>query len=651
MIKGRSTETPYDKTIHNKLNESVLTDINLSVISNISPTKVNFENMNLNENSNANTYTSEHLVISKDQYSCTQCELPPEILFDTEKANTIKIKCKRHGTKPFLINDYLQTMSKNTYHYYKCGICQKYNQKNFEEETFKYCYHCKKIVCPKCLINHKTFREHKKIFFSNEINIRCETHLGEKYNMFCYDCEKNICKTCAENEHNNHFCIFLKELYPPIDVVEKINLTIDDLKHELNNLIKKVESLKNIILLNELILYTYEKYESNYHHIINVSNLYKSITSNNKNENIISNILDSNDKKTPNNPRQFLNLSIYKFNLKINRNLRCIRNSSKRASMKNINKMKSLKAKYEDNNSLKSIINDKNMIQFNKKYNINITPDSNQILLNNLKIDDNDFKLLCTFNFNKLTKIYLSENNITNLTPLTLIKSQKIEELYMDNNNITNLDAFKNLNINSLKDLILYCNEISSIDVLSGLSFSNLIQLNLYKNKVSNIDSLSKIKMPKLQILHLGFNKITNIDVLEYVDFPELISLNLNRNEITSIGVLEKVNFKKLESLDFFDNKITNIDILSKVSLPSLKSLNFWINNIHSIQLLYKANFQKLEKLNLSNNNISDISTIIYFKFPSLKELNFQYNKINPEEGKTKNILNEVKKKIQILIV
>ena len=248
MKKGNGAETRYANIVKSKLSESVLSDINLSVISNLTPANVNFGNMNLKENFNLNAYTSGQLFISKDQYSCTECELPPEILFDTEKSDRIKIKCKNHGTKPFLINDYLQIMSKNTYHFYKCGVCQKNNQKNFEEETFKYCYHCKKILCPKCLINHKIYKEHEKIYFSNEINIRCEKHLGEKYDMFCYDCAKNICKKCEENEHKNHFYIFLKELYPPKDAIEKINATIEDLKKELNNLLKKVEYVNNIIL-------------------------------------------------------------------------------------------------------------------------------------------------------------------------------------------------------------------------------------------------------------------------------------------------------------------------------------------------------------------------------------------------------------------
>jgi len=638
-------KTPYENKEQNLLNESALSEINLSVISNLQESNTNIENMNINLNFNLNNYGNEQSFISKDQYSCTQCELPPEILYDTDKTETIKIKCKKHGIKTFLINDYLQMMSKNSYHYYKCGFCKKNIQKNFETQAFKYCYHCKKIICHKCLIKHKSLINHKNVFFSNEINVRCEKHLGAKYEMYCYDCDKSICKKCSENEHKKHFIISLKELNPNQNTIEKINSIIEDLKKELNNLFKKAEYIKNVILLNELILYTYAKYENNYHHIINVSNLYKSLTNPNKKENIISNVLNC-ENITSNNQKLFMDLTIDRFEVKIEE---IKDDSSKRIKSINVIKNYKIKERNKSANCLKPLKADKNIYNFNKKFNLDITPDNNQIILNHLKLDDNDFKLFCSLNLPELSKLSLSENNITNLSYLNLIKSQKIEELCVDNNNLTNLDSFKNINIFSLKQLVLYCNKISSINSLSGLLFSNLIQLNLYNNKISNIDSLSKINMPKLQILHLGFNKISNIDVLAYVNFPDLISLNLNGNEISSIDVLEKVHFQNLEQLDFFNNKISNIDILSKVYFPFLKYLNFWINNIQNIESLCKVDFPKLEKLNLSNNNIFDISSTIDFKFPELNELNLQYNKIDFENDKSKKILNEIQKKIPIV--
>ena len=662
MRRGAVTEENKEK---NSLNESVLSEINLSMLSNLQESQAFIENMNKNVNLNLNNYANDNYTISKDEYSCTQCELPPEILYDTEESETIKIKCEKHGTKTLLINDYLQLMSKNTYHYYKCGLCKKNNQKNFNGQIFKYCYHCKRILCPKCFMKHKSYRDHKKVFPTSEINMRCEKHLGEKYEMYCYDCDKSICKICSEGDHKTHFIISLKELNPSSDMLEKINLTINELKQELNNLFRKIEFIKSIISLNELILSAYEQYEYNYHHIINVSNLYKSIMNPNKNENIISSVLDIKNYVTqaPDEEKQEIKQQediwlISKFELKIESHILNLNkvnsfDGEKRYSSKTVTyKPKPKNNKYDAKTSImkeKWLKKNKNIVKFNKKYNINLNIESNEVLLNHLNIDDNDFKQLCGFDLPKLSKLFLSENNISNLSPLTLMKVQQLEELYLNNNNIENLDAIANINISQLKSLILYCNKISSIDILSDLTFTNLMQLNLYNNKVSNIDVLSRIHMPKLQILHLGFNKISNIDILAKAKLPELTSLNLNRNEISSIKVLEKVNFNKLEKLDFFDNSISDISVLSKSHFPSLKELNFWINNIQSIEPFCRADFPNLQKLNLSNNNISDISCVINFIFPSLNELNIQYNKIDAESENIKNILNEIKKKIAII--
>ena len=631
------------------LNESVLSEMNSSILSGLSESILNRDNLDINSAQTLFNSKSNLLFLSRDQYACTICELPPEILYDTSNGNSLKIKCGKHGIKSYLIKDFLQKMSKNTYHFYKCGFCQKNCQKNFTQ-IFQYCFNCKNIICPKCLIKHKSYKNHEYIFSSNEINIRCEKHFGDKYIMYCYDCDKSICKKCSEENHRGHFFINLKELNPSQDIIEKIKCKTDKLKKELNDLIKRVEFIKNTIILNELIVSTYQKYENNYHHIINVSNLYKSLINDKFENKISSNILQLNGLETPDYA-----LLITKFDLKIE-------NSTPKPQ---INKIKKKTPLVSPTTSIKNsaikrnetfvssnktnkgkIITNSNLF---KKYNINIDKNSKQIILNHLKLDDNDFKEICLIELLSLSKLSLSENNITSLVPLSHIKSNYLEELYLDNNSIAKIDSFKKINISSLKHIILYNNKISSIDCLSGLSFSKLIQLNLYNNKVSNIDSLVNIYMPKLQILHLGFNKIKNIDILEKVYFPELISLNLNRNEITNIDILSKVTFPKLEKLDFFDNNISDINVFSKVNFPCLKELNLWINNIQNIKPLCNAEFPLLEKLNLSNNNIPDLKYFNKLKFPELNELNIQYNKIDINSSDNIKILNELQKNITII--
>ena len=638
------------------LNDSNLSDLNSSILSGISDHILNRENLSINSNYTLFNSKNFSSFLSKDQYACINCELPPEILYDSEDDQIIKIKCEKHGLKSISIKDFLQKMSKNTYHFYKCELCKQNCQKNFAQ-IFKYCFHCKKILCPKCIVKHKSFINHKRVFLSDEINIRCENHLGEKYLMYCYDCSKNICKKCSEEGHRGHFFINLKELNPSKDFIEKINLEIDKLKKEFNSLIKKVEYIKNSILLKELIVSTYKKYSNNYHHIINISNLYKSLLNIKSNYNTESNISTPNDLETPmGNSKN--DLLITKFDLKLGKmNLKTLNYLSrknrlnKNLTSKALTKHNTLKSGELLSSSSKKTKGDKLLSKFNTKFNVNINKNSQQITLNHLKLDDKDFNDLCSIHLPSLSKLSLSENNITSLEPLSKIKGNKLEELYLDNNSISSIEPIKKLCVSSLNHIILYSNKISSIDCLTGLSFSKLTQLNLYNNKVSNIDSLAKIYLPKLQILHLGFNKIQNIEVLEKVYFPELISLNLNRNEISDINPLENANFPKLEKLDFFDNNISDIGVISKVNFRCLNELNFWINNIQDIKPLCQADFPLLEKLNLSNNNILDLKNFDKINFDSLNELNIQYNKIDMNNEENIKIFDEIQKKIAIIKV
>ena len=637
------------------LTESKLSELNSSILSDLSVSLLSRENISSNSNNivNLKGFSS---YISKDQYACTNCELAPEILYDTEDEKLIKIKCEKHGLKIISIKDFLQKMSINTYHFYKCEFCKQNCQKNFTQ-IFKYCFHCRKILCPKCLLKHKSYINHKNIFFSDEINIRCENHFGEKYLMYCYDCDKNICKKCSEQIHKGHFLIYLKELNPSYDYIQKIKYEIGKLKEEFNNLIKRAEQIKNSILLKELIISTYRKYENNYHHIINISNLYKHLFNRKNKDNIDSNVDTPKGLETI-NEKVKQNLLITKFDFKI---AKTKNKSIQYLSRKNKSNQKlSLKTPIKNNtinndeiilSAVKTSKGDKLYSKLNKKFNVNINKNIKQISLNHLKLGDNDFNEICSLNLPFLSKLSLSENNITSLEPLTTITSNHLEEIYLDNNSISNIEPLTKIGISSISHIILYSNKISSIDCLSGLSFSKLTQLNLYNNKINNIDTLAKIYMPKLQILHLGFNKIKNIDVLEKVYFPELISLNLNRNEISDINALENANFQKLEKLDFFDNNISDIEVISKVNFPCLKELNFWINNIQNIKPLCKADFPFLEKLNLSNNNISDLKYFDEMKFEALNELNIQYNKIDMNDPQNIELLNEIQKKYAIIKV
>ena len=100
------------------LNESILSEINSSILSGLNEQILNRDNLDINSFQSLFNSKKNLSFLSRDQYACTICELPPEILYDSSNGNSIKIKCEKHGIKSYLIKDFLQKMSKNTYHFY-----------------------------------------------------------------------------------------------------------------------------------------------------------------------------------------------------------------------------------------------------------------------------------------------------------------------------------------------------------------------------------------------------------------------------------------------------------------------------------------------------------------------------------------------------
>ena len=92
--------------------------------------------------------------IPNDQYSCTECDLIPEIIDIDYESGVIKIKCPNpsHGEKNIYISKYFSYESNYLNYNAKCDFTNNL-QKDFTE-IFKFCYNCNKMCCPKCSYSH-----------------------------------------------------------------------------------------------------------------------------------------------------------------------------------------------------------------------------------------------------------------------------------------------------------------------------------------------------------------------------------------------------------------------------------------------------------------------------------------------------------------
>jgi internalin A len=209
-----------------------------------------------------------------------------------------------------------------------------------------------------------------------------------------------------------------------------------------------------------------------------------------------------------------------------------------------------------------------------------------------------------------LTELYLYDNPITDLTPLSGLTN--LTELHLTSSEITDITPLSGLT--NLTELYLTYSEIADITPLSGLT--NLTKLSLVCNQITNITPLSELT--KLTELYLGDNEITDITPLSAL--INLTELSLSSNQITDITSLSALtNLTKL-SLD--SNQITDITSLS--ALTNLTQLSLDSNQITDITPL--SGLINLTDLNFDNNQITDITPLS--GLINLTDLSFDSNQI-----------------------
>ena len=212
----------------------------------------------------------------------------------------------------------------------------------------------------------------------------------------------------------------------------------------------------------------------------------------------------------------------------------------------------------------------------------------NKILINKLNITQKDFENLYYKLLNEMNKkfkldikdievkvINLKNDYLGNeiLEHLKNIYLKELKELNLFGNNISDIKVLEKFKFNKLEKLDIGSNEISDINILENVNFKELKELHLYYNNISDIKVLEKVKFEKLEKLNLSFNPISDINILEKVNFKELKELNLFGNNISDIKVLEKVKFEKLEILYLGNNKISKSDKNSIKQKLKIKNL------------------------------------------------------------------------------
>ncbi len=173
--------------------------------------------------------------------------------------------------------------------------------------------------------------------------------------------------------------------------------------------------------------------------------------------------------------------------------------------------------------------------------------------------------------------------------------------------------------LSNLTKLNLSTNQITDITPLSRLT--NLTELYLYNNQISDLTGLSALI--NLTYLELEFNQITDITGLSAL--TNLTALSLSNNQITDITGLSALT--NLTELSLRGNQISDITSLSAlINLTYLELLSNGITDITGLSALIK-----LTELSLSNNQITDITPLSLLT--NLTKLSLEGNQITEIAG------------------
>ena len=418
-------------------------------------------------------------------------------------------------------------------------------KEHIEESYVGYCNTCKKSICNECKrtrkhINHQKYdfleiqpskKELDIIYKFNEniekkmenknVNNILESIEKEKNNKInviinIYKTNKDICEKKWKEEFDKLLekkkreMSHLKE--QKNEELTNINKEYEEKKNDCENKLKvNIENYKNIIILNNIIVDSYQKQKDN--------NLYYNTN--------ISKVIESIKKYNDDEKMVIFKEWKEKYNIIINK------------------EKTSLNGKSNDINN--NIINNIFKFKFDSLKDINLSSNS---------LDKLDF--LYGIKLVNLEKLILYDCPINDISILSKISFNSLIELKITKGNICQIDTLDGLNCINLNLLDLSQNNIENINVLNSCNFNkSLTQLYLNNNKINDISVFNNKIFCKLKILFLNNNNIQNISPLEYVLKNSCSGLSLAENPINDISLFKEINlFFNLRNLSLTLNEI-----------------------------------------------------------------------------------------------
>ena len=429
-------------------------------------------------------------------YTCSECSSLIEILSINEDKNEISFKCVnniKHANQKMNINDYLEKM--------------------------------------------------KKFIDKNNLRDKCKNHSNKEYLCYCFNCRYHLCKECIKSkEHKKHNKIYLIELQPNEEDIDKLKNKIETYNNKIELIKKEKESIiyKLKFELKRKIIQENKKFEK-------TINLYKI-----KKENEIKKNNEAYKKDIKEIKRK------YKEELKLRKN----RYEKDDNSINN---------KYKFNKNKEWIINNNRIKELYINFNNNINKLSEDILLKNLlnikKLNEIIYR---TYNISSNNYYYCTNiNNIINNNENQ--NKINVNEINIENENDKNInckDVFDNDRLieNKYKNYIISEIKIEEMDINKKIriinsfeEFNNTHRLTIKKKEYYKYENEKEIK----DNYRIKVNNI-NINFNYFYEFKERGNYKIEYNFINTLTKTDfmfgECNLLTYIDLSHFDAKdVTNM--------------------------------------------------------------------------------------------
>ncbi|KFP02655.1 Leucine-rich repeat neuronal protein 3 [Calypte anna] len=221
-----------------------------------------------------------------------------------------------------------------------------------------------------------------------------------------------------------------------------------------------------------------------------------------------------------------------------------------------------------------------------------------------------------------LTGLDLSQNNLSSVTSINLIKMPQLLSVYLEENKLTELPEECFSGLHNLQELYINHNLLSVIAPGAFIGLNNLLRLHLNSNGLQMINREWFEATPNLEILMIGENPIIRIEDMNFKPLINLRSLVLAGINLTEIPDNALVGLDNLESISFYDNRFVRVPHIALQKATNLKFLDLNKNPINRIRRGDFSNMLHLKELGINNMpELISIDSLAVDNLPDLRKI------------------------------